>query len=259
MRLLSVQPFGINDPGGGPRILRAVLTGQPHPVELVCTGGARPAGPTPYREWWCPTRPRFGPAERTRLARGLDWLEWPLQPRLRARIEAICHATRPDVLHAVAHGTDFVGAHEMARRHRLGFVLSAHDDLRYALRGRPDRALALRKLGAVWRDADARLVISNELGDEYNRRYGHRPYTVVTDGLLDEDIASRPHPVEGLRIYFAGLFHLAYGDNLRALLRSLEGRTGSTPVSVHVSVRCAAGRRCPLDRASFSPSLRKRA
>jgi hypothetical protein len=201
-------------------------------VELVCTGGGYPTGSTSYREWWCPARPRLGAAERTRFSKALDPLEWPLKSRLRTRIEAICRETRADVLHAVAHGTDFSAAREAARRCRLPFVLSAHDDLRYALRGRPDRALALRTLGSAWRDADARIVISDELGDEYNRRYGHRSYAVVTDGLSDGDIASRPNPVSGLRVYFAGLFHLAYGENLRALLLALESMTGSSPTNV---------------------------
>ena len=134
---------------------------------------------------------------------------------------------------------DFAQARSAARRLGLPFALTVHDDLRYALRGRPDRAIALRALGRAWRDADHRFVISHALGEEYSRRYGALAYQVVTDGLADEEIAPAPRPTPGLRVYFAGLFHLAYASNFHALLDALDLLASERP-AVTVTSRSGA-------------------
>jgi hypothetical protein len=83
------------------------------------------------------------------------------------------------------------------------------------------RRLALGRLEEVWRHANARYVITHRLGEEYGRRYGDRPFSVLTDGL--ESIAERPpEPSDStLHVYFMGSYHTAYGHNFRALLGAL--------------------------------------
>ena len=73
----------------------------------------------------------------------------------------------------------------------------------------------------AWQGASARFVISRELGDEYTKRYGDREFVVVTDGL--DNLPAKPRgPMEGLRIYFMGLFHIGYEKNLEALIKAIR-------------------------------------
>ena len=70
----------------------------------------------------------------------------------------------------------------------LPFYLQMHDDFAYSSRGylTPKRAHAAMQ--SAWRNAKARFVICDQLGNEYCRRYGGRDYIIVTDGL--ENVAS---------------------------------------------------------------------
>ena len=250
MTLLSVQPFGITAPGGGPRILRALLEDPPVNVLSICTG-FRPPPPTgEFQEEWLSARPDLGRIESTRLAGFTNALERPLTGRLAGRIAEIGREAGCTVIHTVAHSGDFVAAQRAAQILDVPFILSIHDDLRYVLRKRVDRKLVLRALGEAWRKADCRLVISDALGYEQGRRSGRMPFVVVTDGLRDNLIPPTPLPRggSGLRVYFAGLFHLAYRRCFNALLEGLEklseedtprvsltARSGSIPVRLRPS------------------------
>ena len=55
-----------------------------------------------------------------------------------------------------------------------------------------------------------------ELGAEYTKRYGEREFVIVTDGL-DHVAQKRGQRSTQLRIYFMGLFHIGYEQNLEAL------------------------------------------
>lgn len=262
MTLLSVQSFGIRAPGGGPRILRALLAEPPIPVTVVCTDSHPPPRAETFDELWSPARPRLSPLEGTRLGGLASAAEWPFAPRLRRRLEAVCKERGAVAVHAVAHTTDFLSARETARALGLPFLLSLHDDVRYAMEGRPDRALAMRGLTQAWRDADQRYVISSQLGDEYCRRYGTRPYSIVTDGLDDAAIAPRPVPPTALRVYFAGLFHRAYGDALIAFLDALESMWSPRGREISFTGRCGSlpemtpGGRVPVAVLPFADEAR---
>jgi hypothetical protein len=210
--VVSVQSFGIAAPGGGPRILRGLFEGRD--VLSICTSVSPPPAAEPFLEEWIPARPAFGRIEGTRAGGPLGTLESALSRRLESQIAAACEREHATAVHSVAHSSDFWPALRAARRLGLPFLLTVHDDLRYVLRARPDRALAQRRLGEAWREADHRFTIGTKIGDEYSARYGARPYTVVTDGLRDEQIAARPAVPDGLRVYFAGLFHRAYIESV---------------------------------------------
>jgi glycosyltransferase involved in cell wall biosynthesis len=240
--VVSVQSFGIGAPSGGSRILRALFEGQD--VVNVCTSVSPPPPATPFVELWMPARPAFGRMERTRAGGPLGTLESALWHRLEREIAAVCREHGATAVHSVAHASDFWPALRAARRLRLPFMLTVHDDLRYLLRSRPDRALTQRRLGEVWRGADHRFVIGAMIGDEYCSRYGKRSYTIVTDGLRDDQIAPRPAELLGLRAYFAGLFHRAYIANVPAFADALSSlgrssftlRCGTVPVELDATV-----------------------
>ena len=92
---------------------------------------------------------------------------------------------------------------------------------------------------SAWQAAAARFVISDSLGQEYCRRYGERPYSIVTDGLSSVGAVRTPATPDTLRIYFMGLFHMPYEQNLRALLDALEIVQRDVPMrQIDVTLRC---------------------
>jgi hypothetical protein len=114
-----------------------------------------------------------------------------------------------------------------------------HDDLAYTAAGAGAPAELESAMRAAWREASARFVISEVLGREYCERYGARDYEVVTDGLSDLTPPRPESDSSRLRIYFMGLFHMGYEQNLRALLDALALFERDHPqVCVQVTFRC---------------------
>lgn len=247
--IVLVQPFGLKSPGGGPRILRALLADAPLPWLSVVTGLEVP--PPLERETWIgsgqgeeihlPVRPRLGRIERTRFSGYLYPMERLFAPRFLRCLEAVCRQRNATGIHSITHSIDYWYGFKVAQTLGIPYHLSVHDDLKYALNGRPEYEEGMGHLPAVWNAAKSRFVISQQMGQEYCQRYGNRPYAQVTDGLTT--VPSVPLPREGnrLRIYFMGLFHRGYIDNLRALLNGLaivEKRHPDWEISV--TCRCGA-------------------
>ncbi len=235
--IVFVQPFSLYSPGGGARILRSLVQDAPEPFVSVCTDLTPPAsGPS---EISLPLRPHFGRIERTRFGPALGRLLPFYHARFVEQLIALCRREQATAVHAVAHGLDFWGAFQAAQTLHLPFFLSVHDDLLYALRGRPERRLGAAVIGEVWRQAAGRTVISDAMGREYCRRYGERPFAVITDGL--GTIPARPLVRPGsLRVYFMGLFHLSYEENLAALLAALSLLRAECP-AMRISLTCRCG------------------
>jgi len=235
--IVFVQPFSLRSAGGGARILRALLEQAPFPWRSICSSSGKPK---PWRdELHVRSRPSWGRIEHSRLA-ALPRKTRRLFVRFfRNRLKRRCLQLGARAIHAVPHaGLDFAEAHRVARELSVPFFLSLHDDLAYTADAM-DAKKRETTMTAAWRDAAARFVISEALGDEYCRRYGEREYQVVTDGLSS---LSSPRPAVDsnvLRVYFMGLFHMGYERNLRALLdgvaifeREFPGR------SISLTMRC---------------------
>jgi glycosyltransferase involved in cell wall biosynthesis len=217
--IVFTQPFGLASAagGGGGRILRSLLRDAPARCLPVCTAPQRPERKYEH-EIHMPTRPYFGRIERTRFLR-LPHAVAPLFSRgFRRGLKRLCREAGARAVHAIAHGgIDFHHAYRAARALGIPFVLQVHDDAVYTSGGRVPRRTMSRCLREAWANADARFVVSRELGEEYNRRYGTREFVIVTDGADEVAAAARPAP-RTMRIYFMGLFHLEYEANLQALI-----------------------------------------
>jgi glycosyltransferase involved in cell wall biosynthesis len=219
-----VQPFSIHGPGGGARILRSLLSAAPIPHLSVCTEPRYEADPSVSDEIHLPIRPYFGRIEHTRLRRwlGLERVGLWLGECFEDRLARLCETRGVTVIHAIPHGIEFWHAFRVAKRRKIPFILNVHDELDYNLKGHPHLGPALAKLGVVWRESDQNIVISNEMGEEYNRRYGQRPFTVITDGLDTIAPSPRPSIPTRLRVYMMGSVHLSYERNFDALLAALK-------------------------------------
>jgi glycosyltransferase involved in cell wall biosynthesis len=240
--LLFVQPFGLGSAGGGARILRALLPGSPLRPTIVCTSPEPPRVGHMGREIHLPLRPYFGKIERSRL-RSLPAFITPLfEKKFMRRFVRLCQEAGATAIHAVPHSyLDFYHAYRAARELRVPFYLQIHDDFAYSSRGQVAPERAHEAMLSAWRGANARFVICDQLGKEYCHRYGVREYIVVTDGL--ESIARAPaarRPGE-FHIYFMGLFHLEYEENLLALSAALERLRTLRPLArISMTLRCDA-------------------
>lgn len=238
--VLFVQPFSLGSAGGGARILRALLGQAPLEWHSICSSPERPkAWPN---ETHIRSRPSWGKIERSRLAMLPRMTMSIFVSGFRRRLRAFCSKRNVRAIHAIPHsGLDFYDAHWVATTLRLPFFLHVHDDFAYSSRGYVSPPRANVAMQSAWCGAEARFVISDRLGEEYRRRYGARDFITVTDGL--ENVAPAPvvRPPNELRIYFMGLFHLEYEENLRSLCEACE-RVGRLRPSLRVSItmRCGA-------------------
>ena len=240
-QIVFTEPFGLASAVGGARILRSLLRDAPLANICICTAPAPPEAS--YRnEIHLPVRPHFGRIERTRFM-ALPNAAAPLfRRRFVQRLEAACRSAHALALHAIAHGgVDFHHAYRLAKKLSVPFFLQVHDDVVYTSVGRAPPHVVSDCLAEAWLGADLRFVISNELGQEYNQRYGVRQFVVVTDGLDRVALAPRAVPKQ-LRVYFMGLFHLVYERNLQAFVEALELLSSDLPQSVtrSMTLRCGS-------------------
>lgn len=237
--ILFVQPFSLGlGGGGGGRILRALLGNAPVPWRSVCVSPQRPkAWPG---ETHLPSRPSWGKIETSRLAMFPKMTMSIFAEGFRRRLKAFCQRANARAIHTVPHsGLDFAHAHAVARELSLPFFISVHDDLAYTAAHEGTREVHEPAMRNAWLEADARFVISDALGREYSRRYGERPYEVVTDGLTNLNSARQDSRPDKLRIYFMGLFHLSYEANFRVLLEALRIFEQRNPgITTTVTCRC---------------------
>ncbi|HLI49420.1 MAG TPA: glycosyltransferase [Chthonomonas sp.] len=237
--LACTQAFGVGAPGGGSRILRALLKDAPKPVLSICLG-VNPPPPTAFvPELHLPPRPLLGRLEATRLRPYFDYLLRD-QAKQQKRLAVLCFEKGIDRIHAIAHGPDFWVSYRVARERHLPLFLTVHDRLEYNLASDFRLAYWQKCLGEVWQNADARMVISEEMGDGLDALYGKRPWTVVTDGL-ERIHPLRERPKNSFRIYFAGAIHLSYEATFAALAKALALiRQRHPTLSVSLTVRGSA-------------------
>ena len=240
-RALFVQSCSLSESGGGSRILTSMIEGQPF-EKLSLNAGTRGGMPLGWiEEKHLPLRPNLRRLDRGRLARIGYALEVVAEPFFEKRLAREMERWQPDVVHIIPHWVcDFHVAWKVARAQGRRVVMSVNDDLSYLLPPfHPLREKALRLLSRIWQDADHVFSISTELGNEYGSRYGQRPFEIITDGLAI--IPEKPAPAvpDRLNVYFMGLFHYDYRENLRALTCALATfQTAHPEIKVGLTMRC---------------------
>jgi hypothetical protein len=235
-----VQPFGLYAPGGGSRILRALLEGE-HPKALsLYTGVSATTSSRGIEEIHIPMRPGLGRLDRTRFHKNFAVLDGMFRPRFESQLRKTIRDRKIDALHIVPHAYDVVPIHRVASELNIPYFLNVHDELEFTAIGHPLLKQMVATLGDAWRHAKGIFVISDEMGQEYSARYGKRDYEVITDGLATTAEAPLLRPQKSLRVYFMGLFHYRYQSNLRAMLDALKMIRSSHP-DWDISVTCRCG------------------
>jgi hypothetical protein len=235
-----VQPFGLYSPGGGSRILRALLEGEHPEVLSLYTGVSTATASRGIEEIHIPTRPGLGRLDRTRFHKSLGILDGVFDGRFESRLRRIIQERGIQAIHIVPHGYDLVPVHRVATALSIPYFLSIHDELEYVAAGHPLLKQMVATLREAWRGARGVFVISDEMGREYSARYGKREYEVITDGLASTADAPLARPQKSLRVYFMGLFLYRYQSNFRAMLEALKKIRSRNP-DWDISVTCRCG------------------
>ncbi len=221
---MLVQPFGLGSAGGGAKILRCMCAFAPERVISVSIGPFAPPTSPLADEYHLSTRPRLRRLRGTRLGPLIGQFSDVGHRGVFERLVSLAVRERVHALHALADDQiSFAIAHRVARQIDARFVLSIHDAPWYKrLPVQWGNGTFFKALADAWADADARIVISEEMGKAFCDRYGDRDFDVVTDGL--ESVADRP--IDRLRhelaVYFAGSIHLAHHENFRILMEAID-------------------------------------
>lgn len=219
MKLLTYQPFSLYSNGGGNRILRRLFKGRETQVtSLVLEESPLHPRKGDIEETIVYATPLIKPWARWKLRNWITWLRRnTFKPATIRKVQKAAGKISYDVLHVVDHGP-FAAAlctDQFCKDKQLWVSFHDHFNTTYSFAG---------VSGALWKRADRRLVISTELGNEYQRLFGQMDYEVITDGVSKTEI-SQPSATTGnpVVLYFAGLLHLAYIPLFKVLADALDG------------------------------------
>lgn len=217
MKLLSFQPFSLYKNGGGGRVLRRLYEGKESQVHSILVSG-EPASPNigSIPETIVSATPIHRPWMRWRLRNFSQWLrENAFKSVTENRIIEAGSKIEYDVLHVVNHGIFSNALTQNFLNKDKKLWVSFHDHY--------STCSPFNDTQHLWNLANRRLVISDELGLEYQRVFGKKEYEVITDGVSEFEI-SNPSKVNNspIIIYFAGLLHLDYLPLFKILADTLD-------------------------------------
>lgn len=243
-----IQPYGLQGPAGGPKLLRALFQAEHPPVLSINTGYSAAPPPPATKEIHMKLRPTFGRIERTRFHGSFGVFDRVFRPRFEHRLRRVLRDHQVKLIHTIPLTYDIVPVTRVAAQLKIPYFLNIQDDIVCSAFG--SHVLMGQKVAALsnaWRNAKGVFVISDEIGQEYSRRYGVREYQIVTDGLTSVAKAPKSRPDRSLRVYFMGIFHNSYRANLRALLDALKIIRSQHP-DWDISVTCRSHSiYCPLE------------
>ena len=159
----------------------------------------------------------------------------------RQHIQNIVQNYSCDVIHTVNHGAYSASLcmPELIKGKQLW--VSFHDH--YSL------CSSFSDCEMLWETADRRLVISAELGNRYIQEFGKKDFEIITDGLLENEIASpRQTTSQPIIIYFGGLLHYDYLPLFRVLANALDAMILKHGFAFKFIIRGAANIRFLNDR-----------
>lgn len=229
-----------NEHGGSSKIFRALLDTDHPPVLSINTHFSATLLAAGRDEIQIPSRPDFGRLEHTRLSGSLGVFDPLFSQRFETRLRRALKHHQIGIIHLLATTYSLVPVYNVATDLGIPYFVSIHDDLEYVSKNHPRMRQMTEFMGKAWRGARGDFVISDEIGQEYSRRYGQRQYSVVTDGLKFVADAPQQRPTKSLRLYFMGLFHNTYAQNLRAIMDASKIMRSRKP-DWEISVTCRCG------------------
>lgn len=233
------QHFGLRSRGGGARILRSLIDCEHPPAISIHLYASEMEERSSVEEILMPIRPHLGKFEDFRYAELVWLLDGVYRRSYEKKLKRLLIEREVRMMVITPHRYETVPAVNVARELKIPFGFYVQDDLEYVAHKHLLLKEAIAANAEGWRSARVRFVISNEIGEEYSRRYGQREYVIVTDGL--REIAARPNLIveKSLRVYFMGLYHFSYNPNLKAFLACLKILRSELPDwQIEFTARC---------------------
>ena len=213
-RLLVATEFPPNASGGGPAVVRQMLRGWP--TEKLFWWSCRPDQDQRSRQevashFIAHIPERLYPQRRlTRLKAGLlrnGWTSWAS-----ARFKAAARECQPAVIWAIPHQWSIPPLAKILRAGGTPYHISIHDypDTRNAEEklGKKTTAQMLAQLERLYREANSRDVISNEMAADMQTRTGRAAENILHAGLEGADFSylklKAYAPRDAIKIAYAG-------------------------------------------------------
>jgi hypothetical protein len=216
MRILTFQYNSVYQHGGAGRVLRRLFQGHEDKViSLFVKTDINSDRTGDIKEVSVPVFPLQRSWMRWRIRNIAIWLRESFFKEMTIKkIRKAALSLNFDVIHTVNHGP-FSTAFCDHRFSDKPLWVSFHDHF--------STCSTLEDTKKLWDLSERRLMISKELGIEYQRLFGNKTFEVITDGVANEEI-SKPKSVTGspVTVYFAGLLHLDYLDLFRTLADSID-------------------------------------
>lgn len=218
MKILSFQTQTLYLNGGAARLLRRIYQGKEKQILSISVSFDKHQNKGLIEEILIP----LVPIQKA-------WMKWKLRPffkwfredflffyhknRVVKMIEK--NSSDIDVIHIINHGKFSVTPIKYNNLSTKKIWVSFHDHF--------SLSSSFNDTSYLWNKADRRLVISEELGDEYQRIFGEKEYEIVTDGVSLNEL-STPKKISGtnLTVYFGGLLHIGYYPLFETLAHALD-------------------------------------
>lgn len=218
MKILSFHLFSLYSNGGGCRILRRLYQGKEDQIiSFVVNDGRETVKSGKIAEKIIYAIPINRPWMRWRLRDLVFWIrERALRFLTIRRIRKAAITIPFDVIHTVQHGPFSAALCDDKYCAGKPVWVSFHDHFSTTNTSFADTA-------TLWNYATRRLAISDELGQEYQKLFGQKPFEVMTDGVEINDL-SKPLQTSAspIVIYFAGLLHFDYLPLFKVLAAALD-------------------------------------
>lgn len=206
MKLISFQQYSLYDTGGGSRILRRLyLNREKQVISIGVKQNNSKTSVGDITEEIITASPVHKKWMRSFIRDIATWCRESLflnncLNKIRKKIKGI----DADVLHIVDHGKySLAFLSSFNSNHKIW--VSYHD---HFLTAGGEYTISEK----LWNIADRRLVISNEMGLEYQKLFGPREFEVITDGVAASEVSTVREISDNniINVYFAGLLHISY-------------------------------------------------
>lgn len=216
MKILSFQPCSLYQNGGMGRLLRRLYSNNEGNITGVycdCENVVQTKGQ--IKEIAISVFPGKKPWMRWKLRTFFTWMRESLFFHLNEyKIKKAVSDMDFDVLHIVNHGIFSAVLCNESFLTGKKIWTSFHDH--YSLCSTYADTLLL------WNRSDRRLVISPELGKEYQMIFGAKEFELITDGVTENEISEPKQFDTEITIYFGGLLHVDYYPLFEVLADALD-------------------------------------
>ena len=216
MKILSIQPASLYQNGGMGRLLRRLYKGNEKDIIGLYVNNDSSLKKGEIKEIAISAFPIHRPWMRWKLRGLFKWLRESVFCNLtKNKLKRAVSKTEFDVLHIINYGPFFgvLGDEKLLINKQLWTSFHDHFSLCSSY-------IDAQKL---WNLSNRRLMISQELGEEYQRVFGHKEFELITDGVSQQEITvPKVTNKDYTTIYFSGLLHLEYYPLFKVLIEALD-------------------------------------